>query len=145
MSGETQRVNLSDLVIGETVHVTAGENPEERYKYSFTVLKQGEMPLCELVQQNPDSSSIGPAKAILKGVGRWTTPRENPMQRADWFIGRPTQDKAMTIGYGVLYLGGYLIISEPGNYTGDVLRLEPTTSGLELGSSTPESVSNPPE
>jgi len=127
-----ERLILDTLRAGDSVTMVAGEEPDT-YQYIFTVQNPGKMPLCHLTQINPDGSSVGPGEAILEGCGRWTTERENPMQRADWFVGRPRQEIAMSIGYGVLFVGGFIMVSEPGNHTGDRFRLEPACTDIVLG------------
>lgn len=127
-----ERLNLDTLQTGDSVTLVAGEEPEA-YSYVFTVREPGEMPLCDLTQINPDGSSVGPGAAVLQGCGRWTTEAQNPMQRADWFIGRPRQEIAMSIGYGVLFVGGFIIVSEPGNHTGDRFQLQPECTDIRLG------------
>lgn len=128
---DIEQLTLSTLKTGDSVTTTAGLAPDA-YTYKFTVVEPGEMPICDLVQTDPAGVVIGPAKAVLQGSGRWTTEQQNPMQRADWFVGRQRQEVAMSIGYGLLTTSEFVIISEPGDTTGDRLRLEPECTAISI-------------
>lgn len=128
---DIERLTLSTLKAGDSVTTTAGQVPDA-YRYKFTVIEPGEMPLCDLMQTDPSGAVVGPAKAILQGSGRWTTEQQNPMQRADWLVGRQRQKIALSIGYGLLSTGDYVIISEPGNTTGNRLQLQPECTAISI-------------
>lgn len=103
-----ERLKLATVEAGATIQVKASEDPEA-YLYSFTVLEPGEMPYCDFSQTSPDGSIIGPVNALLEGTGDWTTPEQNPCQRSDPAMGRPWQERAMSIGWGALHLGGFVV------------------------------------
>lgn len=124
-----EQVILETMEVGESVHVVAGSDPDTAYQYDFIIVEKGEQPICELVQTSPDGTVVGPGRAIVQGAGRWTTERQNPMQRADWFVGRPYQEKALTIGYGVLFVGGLIVLRDP-NKPQDIYRLEPACTQI---------------
>lgn len=94
------RLKLSDLQEKQKIKVTAGEEPNVTV-YKFEVLKSGNKPECSLIQIGPDTSIVGPAPVILEGSGRWTDRNENPVQR---------QERAFSIGYGYLSVGGLLTV-----------------------------------
>lgn len=122
---------ISDLKKGNEMLLTAGKYPDE-YKYHFKLMEASNMPLCELMQTDPFGDSVGPFSVVLQGSGNFTTLAQNPMQRADWFNRRAQQDIAMSIGYGVLRLGGFIIIKDPDDYTGDILQLQPEITAIDV-------------
>lgn len=91
------------------------------------------MPLGELMQINPDGTTVGPGEAILEGCGRWTTVDQNPMQRGDVLLGLRRQELAMTIGYGVLFVGGLIVVRDPADNTGGRYELQPACTDIILG------------
>lgn len=107
-----ERINLGSLKPGDSLQVKTG--PEPLFTYDVRVVEAGEMPKCEITQKNEQGEvTARPTLAILEGTGHWTTPEQNPMQLADWSIGRQRQDKAMSIDYGGLNIGGFLVVREP--------------------------------
>lgn len=73
------------------------------YRYDPRVIKDGEQPLCLMTQTYPEGQTR-PTKVILEGTGFWTTREENPPQ---------IQQKAMSIAFGRVMEGGYIVISHP--------------------------------
>jgi hypothetical protein len=122
---------LDKLKTDEVIRAIAGVG-EETFTYDFKVIEPGEKPLCELKQTDTRGNIVGPVNAILEGSGRWTTPKQNPVQNGDWLFGRPQQDKAMNIFWGHIYTGGFLVISNPDETVYDRVVLQPECSEILL-------------
>jgi hypothetical protein len=125
------RLILEAVRVNQVITVLTGEGRQD-FRYRFVVKKAGELPLGLLFQKNPDGLEVGPGDASLLGCGRRTTPRENPMQRVDWFIGRPTQEVALTIGWGVLYVGGCAVVRDPNSPDNTFYELQPVVTDIQL-------------
>ena len=132
---DVERLELSALKYGERIRVTAGDAPDA-FLYEFMVVEPGKLPHCDLTQTNPDGSIVGPARVVLEGTGQWTTPEQNPCQRGDVLAGNPHQEIAMSIGEGLLCLGGYVIVLEAtdtNKVTIDRYQLMPEVSRITIG------------
>lgn len=128
---EVERVELETLEGGRKINVIAGVDPLERYIYDFTIIEPGNRPVCELVQTSPDGASIGPiGRVILEGAGIWTTPEQNPLQRGDVVMGIPRQERALSIGWGALYIGGFMTIVDP--VARDRYYLQPAITSIDV-------------
>lgn len=118
-----ERLELQNLKIGDTVRLTAGEEPRA-YTYDLLVFEfeDGEYPLCSLVQVGPDFKVVGPADVKLEGTGQWTTRKQNPAQQQ--------LHKALTIGYGTLRIGRTAVTIIPG--TRNRMELLPEVTKIEV-------------
>ncbi len=105
-----ERLVLSTVKAGETITAVAGQEPEA-YSYDFKVIEAGERPTCDLTQTGPDGATVGPSPVVLEGSGNWTTPEQNPVQANDPVWGRPRQELAMSIGWGMVRIGGFICIA----------------------------------
>lgn len=124
-----ERIILNSLKRGQIITMLTGES-EANYRYQFTVKEIGKCPLGLLMQTDPQGNEIGPERAELLGSGTWTTAEQNPMQRADWFVGRPYQERALTIGWGVLYVGGCAVVRNPGEAENTFYELQPALTNI---------------
>lgn len=107
-----RRLNFETLEDGNLIQINTDSQPLSSYE--VRVVKQGSPLLCELTQKDQFGKIIaGPAEANLVGCGHWTTPVQNPTQRGDYLFGRPYQERALTINYSELFVGGLLVISDP--------------------------------
>lgn len=110
-----EQLELKGLASGAAFRVSA-ISKDESFSYDFQVLKQGEQPLCELVQTNSRTGKVaGPITVVLKGTGSVTTPEQNPTQYGDLLFGRDYQPEALTIGYGRVRTGQFLVAHNPSN------------------------------
>lgn len=98
---------------------------KDSQRYDLHIIKDGEQPLCLMTQTYPEGQTR-PTKVILEGAGFWTTPEENPIQN---------QQKAMSIAYGRVIEGGYIVVSHPTQRRR--IYLVPEVQKLLLPTSTP--------
>lgn len=85
--------------IGDVIRVTT----EQELVFDFNVLSAGEEPTVAITQTNPDGTTINTSEEVyLRGSGRWTTYRNNPMVQGT--------DPQISINYGTLYLGGETVV-----------------------------------
>lgn len=88
--------------VGDIIRITS-DVQGELLTFDFNVLSAGEEPTVAIVQTNSDGSTIETGEEVqLRGSGRWTTYKNNPMVRGI--------DPEMSIYYGTLYTGGETVV-----------------------------------
>ena len=107
--GEHQSVEVQRLVTGDTLRATLKDAQGAEKVLIFTVCKSAQetgrmYPVCTMQWENDPRVS---PEFELEGTGRWTTRRENPVQK---------QDTALSISYGHISVGGHitLFVDVPG-------------------------------
>ncbi len=119
MSSRVEVLVLKTLEKGAVFDLKAKEDPDrfgrhsdQEYSYRFLVIEPAEMPICQITETN-QVGVVRSAIAQVEGSGIWTTPSENPTQMGDPLFGKPHQDIALSIGYGRLSVGSFLVINNP--------------------------------
>jgi hypothetical protein len=110
--------------IGDVIRVTASTDDGDDYVYDFTVREAGEEPTVTIRQTGPDGKVIEDDRieVILRGSGRWTNYRNNPMVRG--------LDEEMSIYYGTLFVGGETqVLTKVGR---ELYSLWPASTGIEI-------------
>lgn len=103
---EGDRYELWQAEVGDVIRITNQnqEGQDGSLIFDFTVVSSGEEPTVLIRQQNPDGSVIdSDEEAHLRGSGRWTDWRNNPMVRGT--------EPQLSITYGALFLGGETVVS----------------------------------
>ncbi len=105
-----ERLELSSLRTGDTVHITLGQG-DEAYQYTFKVAEPGKWPTGIITETSPDGSENA-GEFSLHGSGRWTNRQQNPVQ---------TQERAFTSYFDSLTVGSFMVGAVPNAPIGDRL------------------------
>jgi hypothetical protein len=115
-----RRLEFDVVVPGDKLVVTTGKD-DEAWQYDFEVNdKKVNWPMGMLSAINPDGQSAEPVPFAMHGCGRWTTPKENPVQE---YWGR-----AFTPYYDGLIVGSFMW----GRFEGQPDRHSFTAPGQEI-------------
>lgn len=118
----SEKLELNSVRRGQTIRVRAGEDTEA-YIYDFEVLEPGQRPKCSFMQTAPSGELVGPFVTYIEGTGIWTNRRQNPVQ---------SQREAITISWGAMYIGSFVMIHPVDNPPGNRLQLLPEVSAIDV-------------
>jgi hypothetical protein len=79
---ETQRLEFESLHSGDFVQITTGVD-ESAWRYDFNVARAGYWPEGTIIAISPEAEKSEPMEFALHGCGRWTSRRENPVQKQE--------------------------------------------------------------
>jgi hypothetical protein len=104
---KVEHLALADLKADDLLRITTGSG-EEAYQYNFFVEQAGQWPTGLLEEVKPDGSRSEPLRFTLQGAGSWTDRHQNPVQ---------TQQTAFTSYFVSIYIGGFMVGSDPSDST----------------------------
>lgn len=98
ISYDTQRLEFETFHSGDTIQITSGQQ-EAAWRYDFSVEYAKHWPEGTIIAVSPSGEESLPMEFSLHGCGRWTSRRENPVQK---------QERAFTPYYDGLIVGNFL-------------------------------------
>jgi hypothetical protein len=96
---QIERLDLSEIRAGDVLIITTGLE-DKAWEYTFTVDEADRWPKGTLKATAPDGSETEPIGFEMHGAGKWTTRRQNPVQKEDW---------AFSSYFDSVYLTAFLI------------------------------------
>lgn len=106
LTDTVQQLAFSSVLAGDLIGITTGTE-DEAWLYEFTAEDTSHLwPSGQLRATTPSGEGIGPLPFELHGCGRWTTQRQNPVQKQTGL--------AFTPYYEGLIVGSFLWGKEPG-------------------------------
>lgn len=100
------RLEFSIVSAGDLLTITTGQQ-SEAWRYGFEVQERQHLwPSGQLTATSPNGEEVGPLPFELHGCGRWTTQRQNPVQKQTGL--------AFTPYYEGLIVGSFLWGKQPG-------------------------------